>query len=68
MFNRKLEVKMVKSNKEEATPAENTNKLQLVSAIGYQFERIVNKAGRAALTYVVLDTVRQVLVARAEKP
>lgn len=70
MLNRKLEVKMVKSNKTESQdPAQPEPSLEeKVATIGYYAERIVKKAGQAALAYVAIDTIRQVVVAKALKP
>jgi len=67
--NRKLEVRMVNTNKAESTtPAESDISLEGKLAIaGYYVERAIEKAGKAALAYVAVDTLRQVIVARALK-
>jgi len=68
MFNRALQVKLVKSKKEQAqlTPPDISLE-QKANIIGYYAERIAMKAGAVALSYVVVDTIRQVVVARALK-
>ena len=69
MFNRKLEVKMVKSNKTDAANSEPEIPFEKkTEVICNRLERVMDKAGRAALAYIVLDTVRQVMVTRAQQP
>jgi hypothetical protein len=69
MFNRTLQVKMVKSQKEEVQKHEPTElqfekKVAVIS--GYSWD-VLKKAGGVVLAYVALDTIRQVLVAKASK-
>lgn len=69
MFNRTLEMKLVKKNKKETPQVSQTEtKFEMVAAIGYHIERTLHKAGMAALAYVVLDTVRQVALAKVNQP
>lgn len=70
MFSRELQVKMVKKNKKApVTPDQSDTELQGKTAIvGFVLERVVEKVGNAVISYVVLDTIRQVLVARASRP
>lgn len=69
MFNRQLQVKLIKSKKEDAAKASQTDHTYegKGAIFGYYLERAIDKAGRAAITYIVLDTVRQVMVARIQK-
>ena len=69
MRNRKLEVRMVKTNKNE-TPSVSQNEITFegkVAIIGHYLERGFRMAGKAALAYVVLDTFRQVAIAQANQ-
>lgn len=68
MFNRSLQVKMVRTPK-EAVKADRVDDTYEgpIAIIGYTIDRIVRKAGNVAITYIVLDTLRQVLVAQANK-
>lgn len=68
MFNRALQVKMVKTTKSE--PVNNTHDTTIegiAAHAAYAADRITMKVAATALAYVVLDTVRQVLVAHANK-
>lgn len=68
MFNRTLHVKLVKTKKE--TPVTSVQEISLegkVAIIGHYAERAVKKAGQAIVAYVVVDTLRQVIVAKALK-
>lgn len=69
MFNRALQVKVIKSKKEEPlTPTQTDVSFETkVAVLGYYVEKAVAKVGTAAITYVVLDTVRQVMVAKASR-
>lgn len=69
MFNRTLQVKMIKNKElEQSAPDQKETTLEGKAAIiGYYTERAISKAGRAALAYVVLDTFRKVVVAWATK-
>lgn len=70
MFNRALEMKLVKKNKNETEPSsqKDVHFEGKAAIIGYYFERCIKKAGSIALAYVLLDTGRQVLIAKALKP
>lgn len=68
MFNRTLQVKMVKTPKE--TQPVSVQEISLegkVAIIGHYAERALKKAGQIAISYVVVDTLRQVIVAKALK-
>lgn len=69
MFNRVLQVKMVKSKKNDPeAPAPTDLPFERKAAIvGNYAERIVEKIGGAIVTYIIVDTVRQVLVAKATR-
>lgn len=69
MFNRALQVRMVKNPRAEAEKEDTTENLYEGKAaiIAYTTDRVVKKVAVAALVYVVLDTARQVLVTRAAK-
>lgn len=70
MFNRILQVKIVKAEKvdpikiEEGEAATFEGKMTI---IGRQVERIFERAGSVVITYVLMDTIRQVMVERAKK-
>lgn len=70
MFNRTFQVKLLKKNKnEEAQPSQYDTHIEgKVAHITFTIDRIVSKAARAALAYVVLDTARQVVLAKTSKP
>lgn len=68
MFNRKLEVKMVKNEKK--TPACTCNADVVPVKFVYANAAATNmlqSIGKAVVAYIVLDTFRQVLVTMAEK-
>lgn len=66
MFNRAFQVRMVKKAKPETAEAERienlTEKVAIVSDVA---ERIIKKIATAALCYVLVDTARQVVIARS---
>lgn len=68
MFNRSLQVKMVKNEK---TPVESyqaearfEDKFAVISKT---FEKAMKSIGKAVICYVVVDTARQVVIANATK-
>ncbi len=69
MFNRAFQVRMVKNDKDETDPPNQTDKhLEGKAAIiGFHLERAVAKIGGAVIVYVAVDTVRQVMVIKARK-
>lgn len=69
MFNRTLQVKMVKIDKDPpADPGHYDVTLEGKAAVlGHYSERIIDKIGSAVVSYIVLDTIRQVFVARAKR-
>lgn len=69
MFNRAIQVKMVKPNKDEAQQTvqpELQFEKKVAIVAGYS-ELLINKVAGAAVTYILLDTIRKVLVAKASK-
>ena len=63
MFNRKLEVKVVKNNKKEtALVAQEDLFEKKVAVISNFLTKMFHKAAVAALAYVVLDTAREVIL------
>jgi hypothetical protein len=69
MFNRTLQVKMVKPSNGENEKADATlnNKINVVTAIGNHADRLLKNVGIGVITYVIADTLRQVLIAKAIK-
>lgn len=68
MFNRVLQVRMVKTHTQEPTGDTSENRSDdpmLITAV--VAEAMIKKVAVSVLAYVALDTVRQVLVARAQK-
>ena len=63
MFNRVLQLRVIKANKDE--PVKEINPQDLYAHIADAAGVVVKKVALAALAYVVVDTVRQVAVARA---
>lgn len=69
MFNRKLEVKVVKAKKEPAQPSQNDVTYEgKVAIIGRTFERCITKVGAVVIFVVAADCVKQVLVEMAKRP
>ena len=70
MFNRALQVKMVKNDKAvAASPNRPDHNFEgKVAIIGSHLGKCVDKAGRALIAYVVVDTIRQVLITKANRP
>jgi len=69
MFNRSIQMRIVKTKKEtkyEDLPAD----IRLEDAatiVSHHFDKAVRKVGQAIITYVIVDTIRQVIVAQATK-
>lgn len=69
MFNRALQVKVVKETKtepEKAVPSDSYFEKR-ADVISHMIESTMKKAGALAIGYVIIDTARQVLVARANR-
>ena len=69
MFNRALQVKMVKADAEE-TPAVNQQDKTFegkAAIVGHFLVEAVKQVGSTVLLYVAADTVRQVMVAKTKK-
>ena len=64
-----MQVRFVKNKKHEETPAstKETTVEGIAAIAGYTIDRGIKKIGMFCIGYVVLDTVRQVLVAQATK-
>ncbi len=68
MFNRVLQVKMVKKDKTETPTSVQSDEFEGKAAIiGQHLKDIVEYIGVAVVCYVALDTIRQVAVANAKK-
>lgn len=67
MFNRALQVKVVKTKKTETNPDRPETYEEKVAVINNSIDRAIRKIGMFAIGYIVLDTFRQVLVASANK-
>lgn len=67
MFNRALQVRMVRTQRSEPTTATTQDSTfeQRTTIVAAAIDRGVHKVAMAALAYVALDTLRQVLVATA---
>jgi len=68
MFNRKIEMKMVKNNKHEtAQPSQdNVVPVKFVYA-NAAANNLLYDIGKAVVVYMLLDTFRQVMVERAKR-
>ena len=66
MFKRALQVRVVKSTK-DGEPKTEIDKAEIYDSVAEAAGKIVKKVAFAALAYVVVDTARQVAVARAMK-
>jgi hypothetical protein len=68
MFNRELRVGWVKRMRQEPPQADEVEDLTEKVAVMSEFaERIIKKVAMAALCYVLVDTGRQVVIARSIK-
>lgn len=69
MFNRKLEIGMVKRESNPATTPEEAeaNLEAKVTIVTRAVEHGLRKVGMVVFGYVILDTVRQVVVASSKK-
>ena len=68
MFNRALQVKMVKNEKKELTPEDKQEAFAtVVGVISESVENLTKKVIGGVVLYITLDTVRQVMVARANR-
>ena len=68
MLSRKLQVGLVKEDKKNTvtTPRETFSERMGIAA--YHLESVVKKVAVGVIVYVVVDTVRQVLVEQARNP
>jgi hypothetical protein len=67
MFNRKIEMKVVKHKKDTAVPNEdNVVPVKFVYA-NAAMNNLIYDIGKAVVVYMLLDTFRQVMVERAKK-
>lgn len=69
MFNRALQVKVVKNAKNESEKTDTSDSYfeKRADVISHMIESTMKKAGALAIGYVIIDTARQVLVARANR-
>lgn len=69
MFNRTIQVRVVKT-KEEAPRTASSSDTSFegkTAIIAHTFDRTLEKLANAVVAYVVVDTVRKVLIARASR-
>jgi hypothetical protein len=67
MFGREFRVRMVKSTKEENETISTHDFENLAHIASNTLDNMAKKAVLATVTFVVLDTVRQIVVAKATK-
>lgn len=69
MFNRAIQMRLINTNKEEIHTTEKTDKQfeGKAAIVGYHLQRFIMQVGVVTISYVVVDTVRKVLVAKASK-
>lgn len=69
MFNRALQVKMVHTKKNETEPVDTSQSYfeKRAEVISKTLDDTMKKVGVFAIGYIVIDTVRQVLVAKANR-
>jgi hypothetical protein len=68
MFNRKLEMRVVKDKNPTKEPVTFDQTFEgKTEIIGDTIDKLIRKAGLFCLGFIVLDTTRQVLVAKASK-
>lgn len=69
MFNRAIQVKMVKNEKEEATASDqNDHHFEGKTAIiGEHLRHTIGTVGKLILIYIAADTVRQVAIEKAKR-
>lgn len=67
---RQLQVRLVKTPKPETVTPEvpNTTVQHVVSTLAHTVDKTVRTLGLVAIGYVVLDTVRSVVLAKATQP
>lgn len=65
MFNRSIQVKMVKPAKDDTV--EDTSFNDKATVIAVIVESAIKKIAFTTLSYVVLDTARQVMITKAQK-
>lgn len=66
LFNREMRVKMVKSKKNE-TSTTDENSVAKYALVAETARKILKDAARVVALYIVLDTLRQVAVAQANR-
>jgi hypothetical protein len=69
MLNRALQVKMIKTDKSElqSTVLPESNFEDKALVIGLTIDNSIKKVGKFVIGYIIVDTIRQVLVASAKK-
>lgn len=69
MFNRALQVKVVPTEKKDRHASESSESYfeKRAEVISKTIDSTMRKVGTLAIGYIVVDTVRQVLVARANR-
>jgi len=61
MFNRKLEMKVVKDTKDE-TAAPKKNPSEIAAAVQSVTQTVIKEGGKVVVTYVLLDTLRKFIL------
>ena len=69
MFKRTLQVRLIKTKKEESLPTlqEKDGFDTKIKSLIKAFEPVFKKAAKAMVLYIVLDTARQVAVTKAQQ-
>lgn len=67
MFNRKLQVGLVKDEKNNTTASRETFS-ERMGTVAYHLESVVKKIAIGVVIYVVVDTARQVMIEQARNP
>lgn len=69
MFNRAIQVKMVKNEKEEAIASDHTDHHfeGKTAIIGEHLRHMIGTVGKLILLYIAADTIRQVSIEKAKK-
>jgi len=65
MFNRELKVQVVKTDKNVVAPENDISMEAKYALVAKMVTAGIDKLGKAAITYVLVDTLRQVVIAKA---
>jgi hypothetical protein len=62
MFNRSLEMKVVKTPKNGETSSPEKNQIDTIAAMQAVTTTVIREGGKVVITYVIFDTIRKIIL------